>query len=413
MSGITPLLDTLLHQVLGKRVDTPPARDLNQPVKPTSPADAPRAVHSDSRLDARTNPSRLPELGRTPRHPSDTASRPIQPQELAPPSAQTHFSSSARTIADLLVRFPAPPSIVTSPAPLMAIGQAPDPTIVATRLEDSIRHSGLFYESHLARWYKGELPRQELQREPQMWRILQFAPSGSSQGSVTHGNLAGIRDISFPSAPLLPHGQRSPSSPISPSAQATPSQSTSLATPPATGNTPLQASSTAVPPTVTGPDNGMTANIRESLPESAPRPHASQAVQESLQGIVRHQLEMLVTPALRWEGDVWSGLFMALMIQLPPGYQDRPGGEDTDQQQRNAEQQDWRSEIDLDIAGLGRLKASLCMKANSVEIDLRVAHDQTRLELENGIDRLRTRLAGHGFEEIRIDLDRLEGEPTP
>lgn len=413
MSGITPLLDTLLHQVLGKRVDTPPARDLNQPVKPTSPADAPKAVHSDSRLDARNNPPQLSELGRTPRDHSDTTSRPIQPQGHAPPSAQTHFSSSARTIADLLVRFPAPPSIVSSPTPLMALRQIPDPAIVATHLEDSIRHSGLFYESHLARWYKGELPRQELQREPQMWRTLQFAPSGPSQGSAPSGNLAGIRDTSFPPAPLLPYSDRSSSRPPLPTAQTPPSQLTALANAPGAGNMPPQASPTAGQPPVTGAENGATANIREPLSEPALRSFANQAVQESLQGIVRHQLEMLVTPALRWEGDVWSGLFMALMIQLPPEHQDRPGAEDTDQQQRNAEQQDWRSEIDLDIAGLGRLKASLYVKANSVEIDLRVAHDQTRLELEEGLDNLRSRLAGHGFEEIRIDLDRLEGGPEP
>ncbi|MDR9440617.1 MAG: flagellar hook-length control protein FliK, partial [Halomonas sp.] len=178
-------------------------------------------------------------------------------------------------------------------------------------------------------------------------------------------------------------------------------------------NAPPQASPAAVPPSATGMENGSTANMREPLPETTLRSHTSQAVQESLQGIVRHQLEMLVTPALRWEGDVWSGLFMALMIQLPPGHQDRSGGEDTDQQQRNARQQDWHSEIDLDIAGLGRLKASLWMNANSVEIDLRVAHDRSRQELEKGLDSLRTRLAGHGFAEIKIDLNRLEEGQTP
>ncbi|WP_280549440.1 MULTISPECIES: flagellar hook-length control protein FliK [unclassified Halomonas] len=155
-------------------------------------------------------------------------------------------------------------------------------------------------------------------------------------------------------------------------------------------------------------EDAANAKVREPLSDTGLRPHTSQAVQESLQGIVRHQLEMLVTPALRWEGDVWSGLFMALMIQLPPGPQDRSDSEGTDQQRKTTEKQGWRSEIDLDIAGIGRLQASLRMKANSVEIELRVAHDPSRQELERGLDSLRSRLTGHGFEEIKIDLQRFE-----
>ncbi|MDI5922829.1 flagellar hook-length control protein FliK [Halomonas sp. LR5S13] len=243
-----------------------------------------------------------------------------------------------------------------------------------------------------------------------MWRTLQFVPSGSSHGAVPPGNLAGTRDTPFPPAPLLPDGGRLSTPAHSPNAQGALPQSTSLANATGVTNTPSQASPAAVPPSAAGTENATTANIREPLHETTLRSHTSQAVQESLQGIVRHQLEMLVTPALRWEGDVWSGLFMALMIQLPPGHQDRPGAEDTDQQKRNAEQQGWRSEIDLNIAGLGRLQASLWMKANSVEIDLRVAHDRSRQELENGLDSLRSRLSSHGFEEIKINLNRLEEE---
>lgn len=413
MSGITPLLDTLLHQVLGKRVDTPPARDLNQPVKPTSPAEAPRALHSDSRLDARTNPPPLPKLGRTSRDLLDTASRPEQPQGHLSASAQTHFSHSARTIADLLVRFPAPPSIVTTPTPLMVPGQTPAPAVVASRLEDSIRHSGLFYESHLARWYKGELPRQQLAREPQMWRTLHFTSAGTSHGAAPPGNVAGVRDTAFPPAPLLTKGDRSPSPVHTANMSATSSQPTPLARVMSATATSAQPTFPPFPQAPSGTDNGSAAHTREPFPETTLHAHTSQPVQESLQGIVRHQLEMLVTPALRWEGDVWSGLFMALMIQLPPGHQDRPGGEDADQRHRNAEQHGWRSEIDLDVAGLGRLKASLWMNANSVEIDLRVAHDPSRQQLEGGLDSLRSRLAGHGFEDIKIVLNRLDEEQIP
>ena len=53
MSGITPLLDTLLHQVLGRRVDIPLPKDLNPPVGPALPVEGARPLHSDSRLAPR------------------------------------------------------------------------------------------------------------------------------------------------------------------------------------------------------------------------------------------------------------------------------------------------------------------------------------------------------------------------
>ncbi|MEQ6887191.1 flagellar hook-length control protein FliK [Halomonas sp. CS7] len=410
MSGITPLLDTLLHQVLGKRVDTPPPQDLNQPVKPTSPADAPKALHSDSRLDARSQPAPLPGLGRTPGAASDSASRPLPTPGQPPASAQTHFSRSALTIADLLMRFPAPPSFVRPPMPLMAAGQAPDPANVAVRLEESIRHSGLFYESHLARWYKGELPRQQLEREPQMWRSLQFALAGTRQGDAAPSGLAGPRDLPFlPGAPL-PRGAGS--APLALPAGTPPASASSP--PPANAVSLSPAAAAAGPtPSVAGTEQGGSTAARESLAEALPRAPASAPVHESLQGIVRHQLEMLVTPTLRWEGDVWSGLFMALMVPLPPGHQERPGSEETESQRRDGEQRGWRSEIDLDVAGLGRLKASLWMDADRVEIDLRLAHESTRQRLERDLEILRSRLAGHGFETIQIDLGRLDEGSTP
>lgn len=413
MSGITPLIDTLLHQVLGKRVDTPPARDLNQPVKPTSPADAPRALHSDSRLDARTNPAKLPELGRASREHSNATPRLIQPQGQPPASAQTHFSNSARTISDLLVRFPAPPSIMTTTTPLMAPGQAANPSMLAPRLEDSIRYSGLFYESHLARWYKGELPRHQLDREPQMWRTLNFLPAGTSQGATPSGSLALARHILFQPTPPFTQGHRDAALPHMANGKTTASTPMTANTAPNSAAASAQAASPAIPQAASGQDNSNTANIREALHESTLRAHTNQPVHESLQGIVRHQLEMLVTPALRWEGDVWSGLFMALLIQPPPGHQERPGKEDSDQQQDSSEGESWRSELDLDIAGIGRLKASLWMNTNSVEIDLVVAQDQSRQRLESGLDTLRARIAGHGFEDIKIALDQFEKRQMP
>lgn len=48
------------------------------------------------------------------------------------------------------------------------LGEPPlDSTLVGTMLQQGLRESGLFYESHLARWFGGEFPLEELLREPQ------------------------------------------------------------------------------------------------------------------------------------------------------------------------------------------------------------------------------------------------------
>jgi hypothetical protein len=50
---------------------------------------------------------------------------------------------------------------------------APDTADLAQKLQDSISKSGLFYESHVAEWVKGDRPLADLMREPQMQRLMQ------------------------------------------------------------------------------------------------------------------------------------------------------------------------------------------------------------------------------------------------
>ena len=53
MSGITPLIDTLLHQVLGRQGEVSSQRVLNAPVQPVLPGEGPRALQGDAGLDGR------------------------------------------------------------------------------------------------------------------------------------------------------------------------------------------------------------------------------------------------------------------------------------------------------------------------------------------------------------------------
>src|SRR5690606_24162730 len=137
MSGITPIIDTLLHQVLGKRVDIPVPRDLNQPVGPAVHPEGLRQVRGDARLDSR-QPAAL-ELPAVSRHASPPDSRDLAPRaEAGAASVHTRLSPVARIIAGLLARFPSPPSVIQTAAPLLPGGDAAPASLLASQLQASI-----------------------------------------------------------------------------------------------------------------------------------------------------------------------------------------------------------------------------------------------------------------------------------
>jgi len=411
VSGINPLIDTLLHQVLGKRVDTPPARELNEPVRPVSPADALRALHSDSRLDARSRSSLVPEAARPQREPGQAPAAGRPAGDAPPASTQIHFTPSARSIADVLLRFPAPPSSVQPAQPLVLPGEAPAASQLAERLQGSVRDSGLFYESHLARWYRGEMPRDQLLREPQMWRTQAFTPAPAPGGGQAASPMQ--LPLPLPGAEAPRGGMAGTERPAGQPAAA--AAASSAAGAPSPSGVPLGAAPPASPAPVAsaaaaeGREAAAAAQAATGDLASAARP-VRDPVQESLQGIVRHQLEMLVTPVLRWEGDVWTGLFMALVMHLPPGEQGEPGREEQDER-KERERQGWRSEMTLQVAGLGEVGVSLWLREPRLDLDLTAPETAVRHELSRGAERLQARLEACGLAEVHVRV--RSGEEGP
>ncbi|WP_394425943.1 flagellar hook-length control protein FliK [Vreelandella stevensii] len=121
-----------------------------------------------------------------------------------------------------------------------------------------------------------------------------------------------------------------------------------------------------------------------------------EVVHDSLQGVVRQQLEMLVTPTLRWEGDVWAGIFMALVVNLP--------GRDAHEEQSSANdaQPGWRSEMQLDVPGLGVFSIALWLHKHVLSIDLTAGSLETYERLDSGLDRLEQRLNALDFAKVQV-----------
>ncbi|WP_083000334.1 flagellar hook-length control protein FliK [Halomonas sp. GT] len=395
MSGITPLIDTLMHQVLGRKGGELSQRPLNAPVQPIPPGEGPRALQGDSSLDGRPLSSPLDDLRRLPssldgqRLPAakgEAASAPLG-------STQTHFSPAARTIADVLLRFPAPPAMIRPQAPLMGLQEAPSTVALATRLESSVRDSGLFYESHLKRWFQGESSRQQLLREPQMQpgprpllpaSLATFVmPPFAANATLGAGN---TNVAILPNSLLIPVAND----------QAGLVRSTALM--PMDNTLPAGAQRDSVPANASVSTSATIdmASARAMEDSSLVR-GSREIVHESLQSLVRQQLDMLVMPVIRWEGDVWAGIFMALVIHMPAREDDRESA------QQGAEgDEGWQSDMQLDVPNLGAFSASLRLYQSVLSIDLTTDTASTYQSLEQGLERLENRLQALDFRSVQV-----------
>lgn len=376
MSGINPIIDTLLHQVLGKRVDIPPPRDLNEPVRPLNPAEAPRALHSDSRLDGRPLPLPLPQAGTARESLKDAHLKPAsEPPGRPVASAQPHLSDAARTIADTLLRFPSPPLAIRSPTPLLPVSSPPQttpPAQLASALQTQVQQSGLFYEAHVNRWFHGDYPRDALLREPQM----QAAPRLTAV--TLHPQAQGTAPTSPGDAPL-----RHPDSLMTPPARAA-SQADAL--------------------------RQFAELAWEAHSRGGSTTPAGMMKDEPLQGLVRQQLEMLAQPVLRWEGDIWTGIFMALVIQAPLHHGQRQGQEDGER--REQDESTWQSELSLELPHLGTLGVRLNLRgAQHLTMTFTSATVETRETLNAELPHLQHRLAGLGFSEVLLSVAEREEKP--
>ena len=389
MSGITPILDTLLHQVLGRR-DTPVDRPLpDQLIAPPRAGLPPQSAHSDSRLDPRPLPTARTTIGRGGKVNTEPASRGAAASAPEQGGAvTTRFSTAARIIADILMRFPASPAAIRAQVPLLTTRERIHVAQLAARLRDSIESSGLFYEAHLLRWRGGTFPLAQLLREPQM---------------LWNGR-AGTLPQAPPPPP--PPGNAPAAAPPPSNAPAAPSTYVPVAS---------AATGSPNPAAVASPGYGADGkSMASSLAGRADAPAAAaqsgalapasgaQAVHPALEGVLRHQLDVLAAPVLRWEGAPWAGAFMALTLQPPPH---QPERQHPDEEQRSRQDGDapWQTRLTLRLAQLGEVKVNLRLGAQRVALDLQAEPDAAE-RMDAASDILRERLGALGFQNVALRI---------
>lgn len=153
MMGVNPLIDAVLLQSLKGGVT--PVDDKGTPaVAPAEAGQGTREVKADSKLNDR------------PYHPPVTyAGYGAARAYSANSSTIITLNETAKLIADIMVKYPKVDSkLLIQPMTATEIGKS---GVLSAQLRRLVTFSGLFYESHLASWFRGDYSESLLRLEPQ------------------------------------------------------------------------------------------------------------------------------------------------------------------------------------------------------------------------------------------------------
>lgn len=441
MSGVTPLVDTLLATRLGQRVDLVPLKAQVAIAGPGAVADVEK-VNNDVRLPSREALQR--ELG--PGLVGRGGAAPDFTQRRA--GGAVTLSAAARTVSALLNLPVGTTPAVRGRAPLQPDMRAPlVPQLTAT-LARTVAESGLFYESHLQQFAAGQRTLAQLAREPQAGLALPGAAraaapaagpalaAGATLISAAAAN-AGDAGANLPSAAAanLPGTAAAlPPMPLDMLETAAP-PAPGMAAPDAAGpGAPVPASHAAAPtgkaglPEAAGP---ATTYGPSGLPEPAPASphdfslqdagtpasdtasagaarasHAAAAIHPDAVGLVRQQLDMLALPVFRWSGEGWPGIPMDWEIR-----QERDGQEGRDNRQEGhaatapeAAPAAWTTRMTLKLPRLGTVDVRLGLAGAALQLSLDASREGTVAVLSQAGAELSRRLGAVGLEltDLRI-----------
>lgn len=268
-------------------------------------------------------------------------------------------------------------------------------------LKEALTRSGLFYESHQARWLAGGLSIRELSREPQ-GQLSSPAPRPALLAS--HLGLP----PSAPEAPLpalygpgssaaipLPAPQDMDGAPMdTPGASANPwprgGPETAHPLPQAGhGRAANQGQDSQPPSSAATPPTPRTGPAPEALLHSIPDP---------VLPVVSQQLNALATHLFVWQGQVWPGQSMEWEIQ--------DSSDNTPQGQESTE--DWKTTLRLTLPSLGQVEARLRLTPSGVSVHFTTQEPTARQALGAGSQELGLRLQAAGVPLLNFDV-----EPNP
>ncbi|MCX7945894.1 MAG: flagellar hook-length control protein FliK [Hydrogenophilus sp.] len=394
-TNFSPLGD-LLRRLL--TAAPPPApQPLLFPSPPATPSFSPSPPPSlsSTALPSSASPSAAPvPPPSTSSSSSPTSSAPLIPSPLLRSPSPTTFLSpslppfSGAAEPQKAAAEPQKSSLLPNPSPL----SAPSPRFITpalwvainerlattgapltpSQLADSVTTSGLFYESHLARWVEGRHPLTELRREPQ----ASFVPSPfsppSSTASLTSSQSGLDRLITLVQQllglSLAETSEHSSSLPSSPPLSSPPEPTLSR------GN-----ASTALP---SSDEKGM-ASLATSSAESPSLP-----IPETLLPTVQRQLDALAHQRLDFQFFPWAGANVRWQLETDTIDE---GTAHTASSQEEAPR--WRSSLTIESEALGRITFALDYSPAGLALAATAERPETQSLLKSHMQQLIDALA--------------------
>jgi hypothetical protein len=341
---------------------------------------------------------------------SEPGAQPLLLLTQAPPpgnAAQAQLSSTAQLLGELQRE---PPGAVRATAPVWA-NPAPDASAqLAGALAQSVKSSGLFYESHLAAWVQGQMPTQALLGEPQgqLSSLLANLPQ-AQRDALTQPQQAAALTLPQQQAEVLalPQPQASVGTPgqphaaaaHAPGADAAPTaREASAATNAAAGATDAPAVASLRARQALDAYGGVQAQLATNAPATAQLP-------AQLQTLVQQQLATLAQGAMVWVGQVWPGQEMQWRVE--PDAREASSADE-------ATARGWTSVIRLELPRLGAMVATLHLGADQ-HLRVRLQHgEQAAAALRAQRDTLRQSVAAAGLQldELALQADAPAASPT-
>jgi hypothetical protein len=433
MSGVTPLVDTLLATRLGQRVDL-------LPLKAQLEIPGPGAVENVEKVD---NDVRLPSR--------EALQRQLGPGLVGRDGAALDFaqaraggavtlSAAARTVSALLNLPVGTTPAVRGPAPLLPDMRTPAVPVLAATLARAVGESGLFYESHLQHFAAGQRTLAQMAREPQagLASPAARAPEGGlhlpAAGPaipplaalvVPTGEAAALSAVPLDAAPaaeILETSEASKPAASPADADGGPAKlaANPLAPPAATARPPEPAGpATTYGPTglpghqapgshdfslqdASAPDSGAASagSARAGHPAAA-------AIHPEAVGLVRQQLEMLAVPVFRWSGEGWPGIPMDWEIRQEreeQAGQERKAGDGGAEAAPSA----WTTRMTLKFPRLGTVDVRLGLAGPALQLRLTASQDSTVAVLNQARAELPLRFGAMGLELTDLQIGRSE-----
>jgi len=327
------------------------------------------------------------------------------------------LSSTGRLISFLLTGQPTPqPAALAAGRPLLT--QAPPPgsgAQFAPILRQALTQSGLFYESHQAKWLSGKVDINSLKQEPQGQPLPAGATARTPSGGAAtmnqmaallagQANSAAARETLMQPLARVTAGSGQPAGEAKSAAETISPSPRTNATPASAPPVAASSTSTRAAPSPASPVAANMAGEEESdgvRIADATRQQTFSArapsMPERLMPIVHQQLEALGTHTYAWQGQAWPGQSLQWEIEDP----------DDEGETEQAEKR-WNTTLRLTMPRLGGIEARLQLSAAGVTLRLLADDAAAVAALEAAGSRLDSALAAQELPLIGFSAERRD-----